>query len=85
MSADLDLPALFDAGSIASWLEAWIEVEHSSALTVRVPAEAEVRPIGAALLAAAVLALSDAELSERLAEWREKQTDSVAVHPKRGD
>jgi 5-(carboxyamino)imidazole ribonucleotide mutase len=41
--------------------------------------------VNAALLAAAVLALSDAELSERLAEWREKQTDSVAVHPKRGD
>ena len=41
--------------------------------------------VNAALLAAAVLALSDAELSERLAEWREKQTDSVAVHPKKGD
>ena len=66
MSADLDLPALFDAGSIASWLEAWIEVEHSSALTVRVPAEAEVRPIGAALLAAAVAARGERGLSTRV-------------------
>ncbi|MFM8699804.1 MAG: 5-(carboxyamino)imidazole ribonucleotide mutase [Hyphomicrobiales bacterium] len=39
--------------------------------------------VNAALLAAAVLALADSELSERLAEWREKQTDSVAIHPKR--
>ena len=66
MSAHLDLPALFDAASIASWLEAWIEVEHSSALTVRVPAEAEVRPIGAALLAAAVAARAERGLSTRL-------------------
>jgi 5-(carboxyamino)imidazole ribonucleotide mutase len=41
--------------------------------------------VNAALLAAAVLALSDSKLSERLAEWREKQTNSVAVHPKKGD
>src|SRR5262249_28551812 len=37
--------------------------------------------INAALLAAAVLALSDAALAGRLAAWREKQTAAVAEHP----
>lgn len=35
----------------------------------------------AALLAAAILALSDAELSARLQAWRAAQTDGVAVDP----
>ncbi|WP_066651991.1 MULTISPECIES: 5-(carboxyamino)imidazole ribonucleotide mutase [Sphingomonas] len=35
----------------------------------------------AALLAAAILALADAELSARLQAWRQAQTDSVAVDP----
>ena len=35
----------------------------------------------AALLAAAILALSDAELSARLQAWRGAQTDGVAVDP----
>jgi 5-(carboxyamino)imidazole ribonucleotide mutase len=38
--------------------------------------------INAALLAAAVLALSDPELAERLDEWRVNQTASVADFPK---
>lgn len=38
--------------------------------------------INAALLAASVLALSDAALSERLEGWRARQTASVADHPK---
>jgi 5-(carboxyamino)imidazole ribonucleotide mutase len=38
--------------------------------------------INAALLAASVLALSDAELAVRLEAWRAKQTASVADHPK---
>jgi 5-(carboxyamino)imidazole ribonucleotide mutase len=38
--------------------------------------------INAGLLAAAVLALSDEALSQRLAAWREKQTASVAEVPK---
>ncbi|MDB5523356.1 MAG: 5-(carboxyamino)imidazole ribonucleotide mutase [Rhizobium sp.] len=37
--------------------------------------------INAALLAAAVLALSDDELAERLDTWREEQSASVAEHP----
>jgi 5-(carboxyamino)imidazole ribonucleotide mutase len=37
--------------------------------------------INAALLAAAVLALDDDELAERLDTWREEQTASVAEHP----
>jgi 5-(carboxyamino)imidazole ribonucleotide mutase len=37
--------------------------------------------INAALLAAAVLALNDPELSKRLETWRKNQTDSVASHP----
>ena len=37
--------------------------------------------INAALLAAAVLALSDPALSERLAAWRKAQTDAVAERP----
>jgi 5-(carboxyamino)imidazole ribonucleotide mutase len=35
----------------------------------------------AALLAAAILALSDEALSERLQAWRAEQTDAVAVDP----
>lgn len=37
--------------------------------------------INAALLAAAVLALSDAALAERLDAFRNEQTDSVTEHP----
>jgi len=37
--------------------------------------------INAALLAAAVLALSDEEIAERLNEWRERQSASVAEYP----
>ncbi|MFC7396268.1 5-(carboxyamino)imidazole ribonucleotide mutase [Chelatococcus sp. GCM10030263] len=37
--------------------------------------------VNAALLAAAVLALSDEDLAARLAEWREKQTAAVAEEP----
>ncbi|MFC3074400.1 5-(carboxyamino)imidazole ribonucleotide mutase [Shinella pollutisoli] len=37
--------------------------------------------INAALLAAAVLALSDPELAHRLDEWRETQTRAVAEYP----
>ena len=38
--------------------------------------------INAALLAAAVLALSDAGLAQRLDDWRARQTAAVATHPK---
>jgi 5-(carboxyamino)imidazole ribonucleotide mutase len=37
--------------------------------------------INAALMAASVLALSDAQLSERLEIWRKRQTDAVADTP----
>jgi 5-(carboxyamino)imidazole ribonucleotide mutase len=37
--------------------------------------------INAALLAASVLALTDAGLAERLAAWRRQQTDAVAERP----
>lgn len=37
--------------------------------------------INAALLAAAILALSDPELAKRLADWRDRQTDAVALTP----
>lgn len=37
--------------------------------------------VNAALLAAAVLALYDDELAERLDEWRERQSASVAEYP----
>jgi 5-(carboxyamino)imidazole ribonucleotide mutase len=37
--------------------------------------------INAALLAASVLALSDAKLARRLEAWRKKQTEAVAEHP----
>ena len=37
--------------------------------------------INAGLLAAAVLALHDPALAERLQQWRKIQTDSVALHP----
>jgi 5-(carboxyamino)imidazole ribonucleotide mutase len=38
--------------------------------------------MNAALLAAAVLALSDAKLAKRLDAWRARQTKSVAKRPK---
>ena len=38
--------------------------------------------INAALLAAAVLALSDSKLARRLDVWRSRQTRSVAKRPK---
>jgi len=37
--------------------------------------------INAALLAASILALSDAKLGARLETWRKRQTDSVAAEP----
>ncbi|MBX4951992.1 5-(carboxyamino)imidazole ribonucleotide mutase [Rhizobium binae] len=37
--------------------------------------------VNAALLAAAVLALSDEEIAERLDEWRERQSASIAEYP----
>jgi len=37
--------------------------------------------VNAALLAAAVLALTDADLAERLEVWRARQTESVAERP----
>jgi 5-(carboxyamino)imidazole ribonucleotide mutase len=37
--------------------------------------------INAALLAASVLALSDAELAARLSAWRQQQTDAVSERP----
>jgi len=37
--------------------------------------------VNAALLAAAVLALTDADLAERLEAWRARQTESVAERP----
>jgi 5-(carboxyamino)imidazole ribonucleotide mutase len=38
--------------------------------------------VNAALLAAAVLALSDDEIAKRLDAWRERQTNSVGTRPK---
>ena len=38
--------------------------------------------VNAALLAAAVLALSDTKLADRLDEWRARQTKSVGTRPK---
>jgi 5-(carboxyamino)imidazole ribonucleotide mutase len=38
--------------------------------------------INAALLAAAVLALSDGKIAKRLDQWRAKQTKAVAKRPK---
>ena len=37
--------------------------------------------INAGLLAAAILATADADLAERLKEWRAAQTEAVAVEP----
>ncbi|MGB7287182.1 MAG: 5-(carboxyamino)imidazole ribonucleotide mutase [Salaquimonas sp.] len=38
--------------------------------------------INAALLAASVLSLSDADIAMKLDAWRQKQTDAVALEPK---
>jgi len=41
--------------------------------------------INAALLAASILSLADEDLAERLADWRERQTNMVAEFPKDDD
>ncbi len=41
----------------------------------------EAGAVNAALLAAAILALSDAALAARLEDWRARQTDSVPLEP----
>ncbi len=41
--------------------------------------------VNAALMAASVLALSDAALAERLDAWRARQTEAVATHPSDGE
>ncbi len=41
--------------------------------------------VNAALLAASVLALSDDGLADRLADWRQRQTDSIALVPDTAD
>jgi 5-(carboxyamino)imidazole ribonucleotide mutase len=38
--------------------------------------------VNAALLAASVLALTNADIRHRLDEWRKQQTQSVALHPR---
>ncbi|MEP3276788.1 MAG: 5-(carboxyamino)imidazole ribonucleotide mutase [Stappiaceae bacterium] len=41
--------------------------------------------VNAALLAASVLAITDAKLADRLDAWRQKQTDAVAERPSEHD
>jgi len=41
--------------------------------------------INAGLLAASILSLHDADIAERLAAWRQKQSDSVGETPKKDD
>jgi 5-(carboxyamino)imidazole ribonucleotide mutase len=41
--------------------------------------------VNAALLAAAILAIADATLAERLRDWRRAQTEAVAERPADGD
>lgn len=41
--------------------------------------------VNAALLAASILSLADPELAQRLAQWRQRQTETVAEFPKDDD
>ncbi|KHJ55944.1 N5-carboxyaminoimidazole ribonucleotide mutase [Aureimonas altamirensis] len=41
--------------------------------------------VNAALMAASVLALSDAAIADRLDAWRARQTAAVAIHPSDGE
>lgn len=41
--------------------------------------------VNAALMAASVLALSDAAVADRLDAWRARQTEAVAIHPSDGE
>ena len=56
-------------------------VQMPSGIPVGTLAIGKAGAINAALLAAAILALSDAALAERLAHWRAAQTDGVATDP----
>ena len=68
----------------------WDTMRHAAATLEALGVAAETRivsahrtpdRINAALLAAAVLALSDPALSDRLAAWRKAQTEAVAERP----
>jgi len=56
-------------------------VQMPAGVPVGTLAIGEAGATNAALLAAAVLALGDEVLAERLAAWREARTESVALHP----
>jgi len=56
-------------------------VQMSAGVPVGTLAIGKAGAINAALLAAAMLASSDPELAGRLAEWRRRQTESVAEAP----
>ena len=56
-------------------------VQMPAGVPVCTPAIGRARAINSALLAAAILALNDAPLGERLAQWRQEQSDAVELAP----
>lgn len=57
-------------------------VQMPAGIPVGTLAIGEAGAANAGLLAAQILALSDMALAERLAQWRQRQTDSIAETPK---
>ncbi len=57
-------------------------VQMPAGIPVGTLAIGEAGATNAGLLAAQILALSDAALGQRVAAWRQKQTDSIALTPK---
>jgi 5-(carboxyamino)imidazole ribonucleotide mutase len=60
-------------------------VQMPAGVPVGTLAIGEAGAVNAALLAAAILALNDADLASRLEAWRQARTDSVAERPVEGD
>jgi 5-(carboxyamino)imidazole ribonucleotide mutase len=60
-------------------------VQMPAGVPVGTLAIGEAGAVNAALLAAAILALNDADLAARLEAWRQARTDSVAERPVEGD
>jgi len=74
---------IWDFGGVftTSPFEAFARYERAHGIPVGTLAIGKAGAINAALLAAAVLALSDEEIADRLDEWRERQSAAVAEYP----
>ena len=84
MTAALTEPPVFGSRRIPRRYGGWnspYSIVHAAGIPVGTLAIGKAGAINAALLAASVLALQDAALATRLADWRKRQTEAVAERP----